>query len=165
MEGSTRRDAQWGALVILLLVTGAAASIGAMGSTTSADFYRELARPDFAPPAYVFGPVWTVLYFLMAIAAWLVVRARGWPGARPAMTLYGVQLGLNALWTWLFFGWRLGAVAFLEILILWVVIALTVRAFWRASRVAGALLLPYLAWVTFAAALTFAVWRRNPAVL
>jgi len=102
---------------------------------------------------------------LMAIAAWLVVRAWGWPRARPAIALYVIQLVFNALWPWVFFRWRLGGVAVAEILVLWVLLLLTVAAFRRARPLAAALLLPYLAWVTFAAALTYAVWQRNPGAL
>jgi tryptophan-rich sensory protein len=106
-----------------------------------------------------------VLYVLMALAAWLVIRAWGWPRARPPIALYALQLGLNALWTWLFFRWRAGWVAFVEILALWGLLLFTTVTFWRARRLAGGLLVPYLAWVTFAAALTYAVWRRNPGLL
>lgn len=162
---SLKRGAYWGALALLLLGTGAAAILGAMASVRAADFYQQLSKPSWAPPAQVFGPVWSVLYVLMAAAAWLVIRARGWPGARPAITLYLVQLGFNALWTWVFFRWRLGSVALVEILVLWVLLLTTVWTFWRVRILAGVLLLPYLAWVTFAAALTYTVWRSNPGVL
>ena len=150
---------------VLLLATAAAAVAGAIASVRAADFYQQLAQPTWAPPAAVFGPVWSVLYVLMALAAWLVVRTLGWPGARPAITLYVAQLALNALWPWIFFQWRLGGVALAEILVLWMLLLLTVLAFWRARRLAGVLLLPYLAWVSFATALTWAVWQRNPQAL
>ena len=153
------------ALALLLLATASAALIGGVASVGAAEFYRQLSKPEWAPPGGVFGPVWSVLYILMAIAAWLVVRARGWPDAGPAISLYLIQLAFNALWTWLFFRWRLGGIALLEILVLWNLVLLTTRAFWRTRRVAGLLLLPYLAWVSFAAALTYAVWRRNPGLL
>jgi tryptophan-rich sensory protein len=158
-------ESRWGILGLLLLVTASAALIGGIASVRAADFYHQLSKPEWAPPAGVFGPVWSVLYLLMAIAAWLVVRARGWPDARPAISLYFIQLACNALWTWLFFRWRLGGVALLEILVLWILVLLTTGTFWRAPRLAGLLLLPYLAWVSFAAALTYAVWRRNPGLL
>ena len=148
-----------------LLLSFAAAAIGALASVRSEAFYEQLVRPDWAPPASVFGPVWTVLYVLMGIAAWLVWRARGFSGARTALTLYVVQLAANALWTWLFFAWRLGFPAFVEILVLWVLIAATILAFWRVRRLAAVLLIPYLAWVTFAAALTFSIWQLNPELL
>ena len=101
----------------------------------------------------------------MGIAAWLVWREHGFRKASTALSLFLIQLAANALWTWLFFVWHLGALAFGEILILWALILSTVVAFWRLRPIAGALLLPYLAWVTFACALTYAVWRRNPQLL
>ena len=143
----------------------AAAAIGGFASANAGDFYRQLARPVWAPPAWLFAPAWTVLYCLMGIAAWLVWRERGFRKAYVALSLFLLQLAVNALWTWLFFVWRLGAFAFGEILILWVLIFCTVVAFWHVRRVAGALLIPYLAWVTYAAALTHAVWQRNPTLL
>ena len=146
-SGAGRR---WGSLGLLLLLTASAALIGGVASVRAADFYRQLSKPEWAPPPGVFGPVWSVLYLLMAIAAWLVVRARGWRDAWPAMTLYFIQLVSNALWTWLFFRWRLGSIALLEILVLWCLVLLTIGAFWRTQRLAGLLLLPYVAWVSFA---------------
>jgi tryptophan-rich sensory protein len=113
----------------------------------------------------VFGPVWSVLYLLMAIAAWMVWRARRFIGARVALVVYLVQLVLNALWTWLFFAWHQGALAFVGVVLLWVAVALTLNMFWRVRRLAGALLVPYLAWVSFATALTYSVWRANPGIL
>jgi len=148
-----------------LLGTFVAAAVGALASTDAGTFYGQIARPDWAPPGWVFAPVWTALYVLMGIAAWLIWSARGWRAARGALWLYLIQLSLNALWTWLFFAWHLGAWAFGEILILWVLIVLTLAAFWRARPLAGALLIPYLLWVTFASALTYAAWMRNPQVL
>ncbi len=158
-------DAHWGALALLGLATVAAAIAGASASVQSAAFYQQLSKPSWAPPAQVFGPVWSVLYVLMAVAAWMVVRGWGWPRARPAIALYIVQLAFNGLWTWLFFRWRLGGLAFVEILVLWTLLLLIVTTFFRVRRLAGVLMLPYLAWVTFAAALTYAVWRRNPGLL
>ena len=101
----------------------------------------------------------------MGVSAWLVWRAGGFAGARAALLLFIAQLGANALWTWLFFVWRLGALAFAEILLLWAMIVATIVLFWRVSRLAAALLVPYLAWVSFATALTYAVWRLNPVLL
>jgi len=148
-----------------LAITFAAAAIGAWGSADSSSFYAELARPSWAPPAWLFGPVWTTLYALMAVAAWLVWRVRGLGGARTALGLYIGQLVANALWSWLFFAWHRGGLAFVEVLLLWGLILATVVAFHRISRLAAILLYPYLAWVTFATALTFAVWRLNPGLL
>jgi len=152
-------------LVGWLLLTFATAAIGAFASVNAGTFYRELVRPSWAPPAWLFGPVWSILYALMGIAAWWVWRARGFSGARDALVLFIIQLVANALWSWLFFAWRQGAGAFAEVLLLWCMIAGTVFLFWRISKFAAALLIPYLAWVTFASALTFAIWRLNPGLL
>lgn len=152
-------------LFVWLVVSFIAAAIGGAASIQAGSFYTELVRPDWAPPPAVFGPVWTVLYALMGIAAWLVWRVGGFRAARSALTLFLVQLVFNALWSWLFFAWQRGALAFADILLLWVLIVATVIAFWRIRALAGALLVPYLLWVSFAAALNYSVWRLNPQVL
>ncbi|MEV5120023.1 MULTISPECIES: TspO/MBR family protein [Stenotrophomonas] len=146
-------------------VTFLAAALGARASISAADFYASLTLPAWAPPASVFGPVWTVLYALMALAAWLVWRQGGWRAAAPALALYLLQLALNVLWSWLFFGWKQGALAFADIALLLALIVATIVAFHRVRPAAAWLLLPYLAWVTFASALNYAVWQANPAVL
>ncbi len=97
--------------------------------------------------------------------AWLVWRAQGFVGARNALFMFIAQLAANALWTWLYFVWRLGAASFIEILVLWGLILATIFLFWRVSRIAGALLVPYLAWVSFASALTLSTWQLNPKLL
>ncbi|MES2694650.1 MAG: TspO/MBR family protein [Verrucomicrobiota bacterium] len=148
-----------------LALSFATAAIGARASIAAAPFYQALTRPSWGPPAAVFGPVWSVLYLTMAIAAWLVWRERGFAASRAALWLFILQLAANALWSWLFFAWHRGAWAFAEILVLWVLILCTVMAFWRVRRAAGILLLPYLAWVSFATALCFSVWRLNPGAL
>lgn len=148
-----------------LAVTSVAAGIGAAASVEAASFYRELALPAWAPPGWIFGPVWTALYALMAIAAWLLWRIAGLRAARGALTLFVLQLALNALWSWLFFGWHRGALAFADVVVLWLLVAATIVAFWRRRAMAGALLLPYLLWVSFAAALNLVVWRLNPNLL
>ncbi|HED4875025.1 TPA: tryptophan-rich sensory protein [Stenotrophomonas maltophilia] len=147
------------------VVTFLAAALGARASISAAEFYAGLALPAWAPPASVFGPVWTLLYALMALAAWLVWRQGGWRAATPALVLYLLQLALNVLWSWLFFGWKQGALAFADILLLLVLIVATVVAFHRVRPAAAWLLLPYLAWVAFASALNYAVWQANPGVL
>jgi benzodiazapine receptor len=149
-------------LVGWLALTFAAAATGGVASADAGVFYRQLALPPWAPPAWLFAPVWSVLYLLMGIAAWLVWQARGLRGASVALTFYVAQLAANALWTWLFFAWKRGGLAFGEILILWALILGTAIAFWRVRPLAGLLLLPYLAWVAFAGALTYAIWQLNP---
>jgi len=146
-------------------LTFACAAVGAAASAQAGAFYAQLDRPDWAPPAWLFAPVWSALYCLMAVAAWMVWRARGFRRAGVALGLFILQLAANAVWTWLFFVWHRGALAFAEILLLWVLIAGTIVAFWREQPLAGALLVPYLAWVTFASALTFATWKLNPGIL
>lgn len=153
------------ALLAWLVVGFTAAAIGALASVDAPEFYGQLARPAWAPPSWLFGPVWTVLYTLMSVAAWLVWREGGFKAAPIALSLFLIQLALNALWSWLFFVWRLGAAAFAEILLLCGVVLCTLISFWRIRPAAGALLIPYLAWVAFAAALAYSVWQRNPALL
>src|SRR5688500_7757846 len=142
------------ALVISLLVSFSAAGIGGVATRRAPEFFLSLSRPAWAPPSWLFGPVWTLLYMLMAIAAWLVWKEEGFSGARVPLALFGIQLALNAVWSWLFFAWRRGVLAELEIVMLLAMIALTLVAFWRVRRAAGLLLVPYLLWVTYAAALT-----------
>ena len=152
-------------LVGWLAFTFVAAALGALASTQAASLYALLSRPSWAPPAAWFGPVWSVLYVLMAVAAWLVWRESKQSSARTPLLLFVLQLAFNALWSWLFFAWRLGALAFIDALLLLALITATVFSFWRVSRLAGALLLPYLAWVSFATVLTWVVWRNNPGLL
>ena len=152
-------------LIGWLVLSFVAAAIGAIASVQAATFYQQLAQPSWAPPSTVFGPVWSMLYALMGIAAWLVWREGGWRRQRGVLALFVVQLALNALWSWLFFAWHHGALAFIDIVLLWLLIVATVIGFWRVRPLAGALLLPYLCWVSFASALNFAVWRLNPGML
>ena len=148
-----------------LALSFAAAAAGAVASAQAGAFYGQLARPAWAPPGWLFGPVWSVLYTLMGVAAWLVWREGGWRGAAGALSVFLAQLAANALWTWLFFAWRQGGQAFAEILLLWALIVATMVVFWRVSRLASLLLAPYLLWVSFASALAFALWRMNPGLL
>lgn len=148
-----------------LVLSYAASYIGALGSFQAQSFYGQLTQPPWAPPPWVFGPVWTVLYGLMAIAAWLVWRSGGFRANRIALSLFLAQLVLNALWSWIFFAWRLGGLAFAEILMLWLLIVATLVAFWRVRALAGALLVPYLLWVSFASVLNFTLWQLNPGIL
>jgi tryptophan-rich sensory protein len=152
-------------LVGWLALTAVAAAAGAIASLDAASFYAQLARPSWAPPAGAFGPVWSVLYLLMAIAAWLVWREPRAGERKVALTLFVVQLAFNALWSWLFFAWHQGALALVEVLALLALIVATLVAFWRIRPLAGVLLVPYLAWVAFASELTFIVWRANPSLL
>jgi tryptophan-rich sensory protein len=128
---------QWVALAGWLLLAAAGGAIGAIASVEAGQFYSTLARPPWAPPAAVFGPVWTVLYAAMGVAAWLVWRERTWARARHALGLFVLQLAANALWSWLFFGWKLGAWAFADILVLIALVVVTTVRFARIRRAAA----------------------------
>ncbi|HUU91548.1 MAG TPA: TspO/MBR family protein [Phycisphaerae bacterium] len=149
-------------LVVVVVVTFAAAGIGSVFTSGSvSEWYPSIEKPSWTPPGWIFGPVWTALYTLMAVAAWVIWRKEGWAGARAALVLYAVQLALNAAWSPLFFGLRMPGVAFAELVVLWMAIIATAVAFWKKSPLAGALLVPYVLWTTFAAALNLAIWRLN----
>ena len=148
-----------------LVASFAASAVGAVASIQAKSFYSQLAQPNWAPPPAIFGPVWTVLYALMGVAAWLVWRSGGFRANREALMLFLLQLAFNALWSWLFFAWHLGAAAFADVLVLWVLIVATLVFFWRVHPLAGSLLIPYLLWVTFASVLNYSLWQLNPQVL
>lgn len=155
----------WLALAGWLLLCFVAAGIGSVASVQAPQFYAQLVQPPWAPPPGVFGPVWSVLYTLMGIAAWLVWREPAGAARRHAIALFCAQLALNALWSWLFFQWHLGAWALADIALLGICVAATFVAFLRLRPLAGLLLLPYLAWISFAGALNYVLWRMNPGLL
>ncbi len=162
---SLSRNQQVFGLIAWLVLSFITAAVGSAASIQAASFYAELVRPEWSPPGSVFGPVWTLLYTLMGISAWLVWRVNGFSRAAIALTFFLSQLALNALWSWLFFYWQLGGVAFAEIILLWFFIAFTLAAFWRIHKLAAVLLVPYLLWVSFAALLNFSLWQLNPQLL
>ncbi len=149
----------WLGLAVFLVLCFGVATLGGVATTPNIpNWYAGLARPSWTPPNWIFGPVWSVLYFSMAIAAWLVWQKGN---ALVPLTLFAVQLAMNCAWSWLFFAWHSPGIAFVDILLLWAAIAATMVAFWRRSLVAALVLGPYLAWVSFAAVLNFAIWRLN----
>ena len=148
-----------------MALTFATATVGAVASVNAGGFYAQIAKPAWAPPGWLFAPVWSTLYALMGISAWLVWRARGFDGARPALAVFIFQLAVNALWSWLFFVWNRGDLALADAVILCCLIAATMVMFRRVSTLAALLLLPYLAWVAFASMLTLSVLQLNPEVL
>jgi benzodiazapine receptor len=151
---------QWVVLAGLLLLCLGVGSLGGFASASSIDdWYRTLAKPSWNPPDWVFGPVWTVLYIMVAIAAWLVWKTRDRIG--PATVLFFVQLVLNLAWSFLFFGARSPGLALVEIVFLWLSVLFTMLAFFGRQTTAGWLFVPYLAWVSFAAILNFAIWSMN----
>jgi len=151
----------WLGGIAWLLVSLAAGGVGALATRHAREFYAGLVKPSWAPPGWLFGPVWSVLYVLMGTAAWLVWRRTGWSGARGALTLFLVQLVVNASWSWIFFAGRRGALALADIVLLLGLIVATMFAFARVHGLAAILLVPYLVWVMFATALTYAIWRGN----
>lgn len=151
----TRRD--WLGLLVALAACYGAAAIGTQ--FTPGEWYAGLVKPSWNPPSWLFAPVWTVLYGMMAVASWLVWRTRA--AVRTALTLFALQLVLNATWSWLFFGLERPDLAFADIVLLWLALLATTAAFFRIRAAAGILMLPYLFWVSFAAALNFAIWRLN----
>jgi len=151
------------AVVVFILISEAAGVVGAIFTTDAvATWYPTLTKPAFNPPNWLFGPVWAALYALMGVAAFLVWR-HGWsaPGVKVALALFAAQLVLNSLWSIIFFGMHALLPAFIEIIILWLTILATIIAFWRVRLAAGALLLPYILWVSFASVLNFSLWRLN----
>ena len=150
-----------GLVGLLLLCTLVAGVGGVVTAGAVRTWYPRLRKPSWNPPSSLFGPVWSVLYLMMAIAAWLVWRARDLGDVTTALGLFGLQLALNLSWSVLFFGLRRPAWALGEIVLLWLFIAATIAAFWNRDPIAGALLLPYLLWVTFAGVLNGAIVRLN----
>jgi translocator protein len=147
------------ALLLFFAVTFLAAGSGAR--YMPGEWYAQLSKPTWNPPSWIFAPVWTLLYICMAVAAWLVWRRNGLLAAATPLAVFLVQLSLNSLWTWFFFGLQRPGLAFADIVALWMAIVTTLVLFWRVSTAAGALFLPYLAWVSFAAVLNFTLWRMN----
>lgn len=146
-------------LIAFLLLAFSVASSGAFFPPGA--WYQQLTKPAWNPPAWVFGPVWSVLYASIAVSGWLVWRQRGFRAIPWTWAIYLTQLLFNGLWSWLFFGMQKPALALVDLIALWVGIVATILAFWRVRRLAGCLLIPYLLWVTFAGVLNFALWRLN----
>jgi tryptophan-rich sensory protein len=147
-------------LIVSLAVCLGAAALGALMTTPALrPWYADLHKPQWAPPNWLFGPVWTVLYLAMAVAAWLVWGRSGLMD-RP-MKVFVLQLALNVAWSGVFFGLRSPGAAFAEIIAMWLAILATLIEFWKISSAAGWLLVPYLLWVSFAAVLNFSIWRLN----
>lgn len=156
------RAAQALGLVIWLAVCLGVGLTGSRATTPQLDgWYRGLQKPVWTPPDWIFGPVWTVLYVLMAVAAWLVWRQHGFAAARGPLLLFLTQLALNGAWSWIFFAAQQPGWGFVELVLLWLILLATTIQFCRRSRWAAKLLVPYLAWTTFAGCLNFEIWRLN----
>jgi benzodiazapine receptor len=150
-------------LIICLALTFSAAFVGSIFTHDAVtNWYTTLNKPSFTPPDWLFGPIWTILYLLMAISAFIVwQKGLANPAVRVALIFYLIQLILNALWSVIFFGLKLPWLSFIEILLLWSAIAFTILAFVRVSIIAALLLVPYILWVSFAAVLNFSIWLLN----
>jgi len=164
MSRASDRNAEIGVFVgglVLVAVVAIAAHLITMPQI-AAWYETAVTKPGFTPPNWVFGPVWGILYLLMAVSAWLVWRETGWPGAQKPWAYWIIQLALNLGWSFLFFGLHRTGWALAEIALLFVAIVLTIREFRRYSPLAAWLLVPYLFWVAFAGVLNFAIWNANP---
>ncbi len=163
MRGEINRG--WRSLAGLAGFVALGLAVGAVGGvvtqTTVGGWYQTLAKPPFNPPDSVFAPVWTTLFVLMSVAAWRVWRLGGWRRRRGDLTLYFIQLGLNVIWSVLFFGLRAPGWALVEIMVLLAAITWTTIRFARRDRWAGVLMAPYVLWVAFAVVLNGAIWRLN----
>lgn len=154
--------ARWIGLIVFIAICLGAGGLGAIATTPEIDgWYKTIQKPTWNPPGYVFGPVWTMLYVMMAIAAWLVWKPAGFKAAKTPLTLFAVQLVLNVAWSWIFFHFHQPGWAFAEIVCLWLAIGATTIAFFKNSKTAGWLMVPYLMWVSFASVLNFAIWQLN----
>ena len=152
----------WIGLVVFIVICLGVGGLGAIATTPEiAGWYKTLAKPTWNPPDSIFGPVWTTLFILMGIAAWLVWNRDGFKAAAMPLSLFATQLVLNVAWSWIFFGLHQPGWAFVEIIVLCLAIFATTVAFFRCSKIASWLLVPYLAWVSFASVLNFAIWRMN----
>jgi translocator protein len=153
----------WLSLIVSLAVCYAAAWVGsAVTRPAINNWYAHLAKPSWRPPNWAFAPAWTIIFTLMAFAAWIVWNRHETLFVIPALCLFGIQLALNMAWSAIFFGLRRPGLAVIEIACLWVAILVTLIQFWRIAPLAGWLLIPYLAWVAFAMILNFTIWRMNP---
>jgi len=153
----------WLVLILFFFITLAAGSVAALLTARGVrQWYPQLRKPRGTPSDRIFGPVWTTLYVLMAVAAWLVWRDYGWRGGRFALLVFFAQLGLNMAWSGIFFGARMPGVALAEIIVLWLAIAFNMVVFYWLTPLAACLLLPYWLWVTYASYLNFGIWRMNP---
>lgn len=150
----------WKALLVSIIICNLAGAIGSIFTFEAIpNWYATLTKPSFSPPNWVFGPVWTTLYLLMGISAYLI-----WEKSKKfnmPLKIFALQLFLNALWSFIFFGMKNPALAFLEIIALWLSVAYTIVLFYKLDKRAAYLLLPYIAWITFASVLNYFIWKLN----
>lgn len=154
-----------GNIPLLVLSVAICLGAGVLGSfftfSVIPTWYASLIKPSFSPPNWIFGPVWTTLYILMGVSLYLVARVKGKGGRGKAITIFGIQLLLNAIWSIIFFGMKNPGLAFIDILALWIAIILTIKSFSKIYKLGSYLLIPYLLWVSFAAILNYNIWILN----
>jgi len=158
-QSTARNIAGFGCFLATCIAAMIAGAVVTTPNVTT--WYKELAQPPWTPPPWLFGPVWTVLYVMMAVSAWLVWKCGDASTSRRPLVLFGIQLVLNVAWSWLFFGMKSPGIALIEILVLLGAIALTMISFGKISRLAGLLLMPYIMWVMFATSLNAGFWWLN----
>ena len=147
--------------ILLPQLVGIVSGLASVGGTR--EWYDTLVKPSFTPPTWVFGPAWTLLYFMMGIALYLVWRkGLSESGAKSALVFFLVQMALNGFWSPLFFGMQAPGLALIDIILLWCAVVVTIYLFFRQNKIAGMLLIPYWAWVTFATLLNYSFWQLNP---
>ncbi len=161
-ESNAQTSAKVMGLISFLLICMAVGGLGAIATTPEiAGWYQTVSKPAWNPPSSIFGPVWTTLYVMMGISGWLIWLPGGVSGARLPLTLFAVQLGLNLAWSWIFFHYHQIGWALVEIVVLWCAILLTTLSFFKRSKLAGSLFIPYLLWVSFAAFLNYTIWQLS----
>ncbi len=159
-----RSTVEWGVFALFVVGSLAAGILGSVATTPNIPtWYAGLVRPPLSPPTWVFAPVWTTLYLLMGAAGFLIWQKRDHPAAKTGLALFGVQLVLNLAWSWVFFAFHAIGLAVVVVVALWLSILATIERFYRVEPLAAYLLIPYIAWTTFATYLTAAYWYLNPA--
>ncbi len=149
-------------LAVAVIVCYGAALLGNLATMPQLPtWYANIEKPTWTPPDWLFGPVWSLLYAMMAVAVWLIWRKAGWRAGKKPLIWFGCQLALNSFWSILFFGIHSPGWAFVDILFLWLAILMSIRTFWPLSRLAAALLIPYFLWVSFASVLNATIWQMN----
>jgi tryptophan-rich sensory protein len=157
-----RQVDRWIGLVFFIVVCLGAAGLGGLVTAPEIEgWYKTIAKPSWNPPDKVFAPVWTTLFLMMATAAWLVWLPKGFKGAVLPLVLFAIQLVLNIAWSWIFFGMHQPGWALVDLILLWLAIMATTAVFFKSSKIAGWLMVPYLTWVSFAGVLNYAIWRMN----
>ncbi len=161
-ENKLKKTTKYLPLVISIILAQGSGLIGSIFTASSVNtWFETIYKPTWNPPSWIFGPVWTMLYLLMGIAAYIIWQKKDIVGTKMALSVYGIHLVFNSLWSILFFGLKNPQLAFFEIIFLLILIIITTMLFWKIDRRAGALMFPYIAWVSFATVLNYTIWQLN----